>query len=63
MTREVMRKLVEEAINLTEIEEHLIEIIAKNLDTRTVAEEIWELWKADLTTVAAEVAAEEILPF
>lgn len=63
MTEEAMRKLVEEALNLTEIEEHLIRIIAQNLDPEAVAQEIWDTWEDELTSKAAEVAAEEILPF
>lgn len=63
MTDQVIRKLVSEALNLSYIEERLVEIIGENLDQEAIAQEIWDTWEDEITAKAAEVAAEEILPF
>ena len=63
MTNQVMRRLIEEALNLSAVEEALKEIIENKLDPAAVAQEIWDTWQDELTTVAAEVAAEDLLPF
>ena len=63
MTNQAIRRLVENAINLSAVEEALIEIISVNLDHEAIAQEIWATWEDEITTKAAEIAAEEILPF
>jgi hypothetical protein len=63
MTDQVIRKLLEEALNLSYIEERLVEIIGDNLDQEAIAQDIWDAWEDEITAKAAEVAAEEILPF
>jgi histone H3/H4 len=63
MTKDAMRRLVREAIDTTEVENSLIEIIQEHLDIDEIAQKIWENWESELTEAAAEVAAEEILPF
>ena len=63
MTKQVIRKLVEEAMNVRAVEEALVEIISEELDPRGVARVIWDQWEDEIIEAAAEVAAEEILPF
>jgi hypothetical protein len=63
MTKEAMRRLAREAIDTTEVENSLIEIIREHLDVDEVARRIWANWEDELTEAAAEVVAEEILPF
>ncbi len=63
MTKEAMRRLVREAIDTTEVENSLIVIIQEHLDIDEIAQKIWRNWESELTEAAAEVAAEEILPF
>ena len=63
MTKQVIRKLIEEAMNVTAVEEALVEIIYKELDPQAVAWAIWDQWEDEIIAAAAEVADESILPF
>ena len=63
MTKPVIRKLLEEAMNITAVEEALVEIISEELDPRGVARVLWDQWEDEIIETAAEVAAEAFLPF
>jgi hypothetical protein len=63
MTKDVLHKLVSEALNISAVEQELIEIIADELDPRGIARAIWDQYEDEIIEAAAEVAAEEILPF
>lgn len=63
MTKQVIRKIVEEALNISAVEEALIEIISDELDPRGIARAVWDQYKYEIIEAAAEVAAESILPF
>lgn len=63
MTEQVMRKLIGDALNISAIEEELVEIIRDNLDPEAIAKEIWDTWQDEIIEQAAQVAAEEFLPF
>ena len=63
MTKDAIRKIVEEALNISAVEEDLIALISVDLDTGTVAKALWDQYEDEIIEVAAEVAAESILPF
>jgi hypothetical protein len=63
MTKQVIRKLVEEAMNVSAFEVALVEIISEELDPRGVARAFWDQYEDEIIEAAAEVAAEGILPF
>lgn len=63
MTKDAIRKVVEEALNISAVEEELVEIIADELDPRGIARAIWDQYEDEIIEAAAEVAAESILPF
>lgn len=63
MTKEAIRKVVEEALNISAVERELIEIISDELDPRGIARAIWDQYEDEIIEAAAEVAAESILPF
>jgi hypothetical protein len=67
MTKEAMRRLVSEILSPADrvlVEVALKEIMQKELlDPRMIAGAIWLLYRDELTEAAAEVVAEEILPF
>ena len=63
MTEHVICRLLEEVLDLSKVEEELIEIIRDELDYNAIASEIWQTWSDEIHEVAAKVAANEILPF
>jgi hypothetical protein len=63
MTKDVLRRLVWEALNISAVEEELVEFIAVGLNPRGIARAIWDQYEDEIIEAAAEVAAEEILPF
>jgi hypothetical protein len=63
MTDQVIRKAVEEALNISAVEKALVEIISDELDPRGIAQVIWTMYGVDILEAAAEVAAESLLPF
>jgi hypothetical protein len=63
MTKEVMRRLVRECLDLDQVEEHLKEIIQQELNYPAIARKIWETWQDELLEEAAKMTAEELLPF
>lgn len=63
MTKQVIRKAVEEALNISAVEVALVDIIGDELDPRGIARAIWDQYEDEIIEAAAEVAAESILPF
>ena len=63
MTKEAIRKVVEEALSISAVEDELVEIISDELDPRGIARAIWDQYEDEIIEAAAEVAAECILPF
>ena len=63
MTKEAIRKIVEEALNISDVERDLIEIVSDELDPRGIARAIWDMYEDEIIEAAAEVAAESLLPF
>jgi hypothetical protein len=63
MTKDAIRKVVEEALNISAVEEELVDIISDELDPRGIAQVIWTMYGVDILEAAAEVAAESLLPF
>lgn len=63
MTKDVLHKLVSEALDISEVEEELVEFISVGLSPRGIARAIWDQYEDEIIEAAAEVAAEEILPF
>lgn len=63
MTKEAIRKIVEEALNISAVEKELVEIISGELDPRGIAQVIWAMYEAEIIEEAAEVTAESLLPF
>lgn len=63
MTKDAIRKIVEEALNISAVEEELVDIIGDELDPRGIARAIWDQYEDEIIEAAAEVAAESILPF
>ena len=58
MTKDVIKRLVADALNISTIEEYLIEIISDKVNYHTIAEAIWDQYENEIIE-----AAEEILPF
>ena len=63
MTKQVIRKIAEEALNISAVEEALVEIAKEELCPCCIATVIWELCREEIIEAVAEVAVEKFLPF
>ena len=63
MTKEAIRKFVEEALNISAVEDALVKILSNELDPQDIAREIWDMYEDEIIEAAAGVAAESFLPF
>ena len=63
MTKEAIRKVVEEALNISAVEDALVKILSNELDPQDIAREIWDMYEDEIIEAAAGVAAESFLPF
>ena len=63
MTKQVIRKIAEEALNISAVEDALVEIAKEELCPCCIATAIWDMYEDEIIEAAAEVAAESLLPF
>ena len=63
MTKEAMRRLIQDAYSMSRAEEAICEELARRLDYEAIAETIVDLYESELMELAADIIAEEVLPF
>ena len=63
MTKEALRRLILEAVDSEFLEEAVKEEIAENLDYEAIAHQIYRSNEQEICDMAAEVLADQFLPF
>lgn len=63
MTKEAMRRLIQDAYSMSRAEEAICEELAQRLDYAAIAETIVDRYESEFMELATDIIAEEVLPF